>query len=172
MGKSVFYLTHWGRQKNAIISQTTFSTAFLRFRWSLFLRLQCPKPQIYISLVDATWKHPKYTCFQILPLEFGVNINIYKHENSEILYSNHNKSQTKMSGNSRLQMHGKMLIDFIWRNVQAKYLMQTILCHFKWDMAPWKWPMCPQYMQWTWWKTVTTQHKGLTYWTIFQHWFI
>ena len=43
-----------------------------------------------------------------------------------------------------------MLIDFIWLNVQAKYLKQTILYHFKWNMALWKWPKCPQYMQRTW----------------------
>ena len=42
-------LTHWGRDKMAAISQTTFSNAFswmktnefrLRFHWSLFLRVQ------------------------------------------------------------------------------------------------------------------------------------
>ena len=43
-----------------------------------------------------------------------------------------------------------MLIDFIWLNVQAKYLKQTILYHFKWNMALLKWPKCPQYMQRTW----------------------
>ena len=32
-----------------------------------------------------------------------------------------------MSGNSRLQKHGNMLIDLIWPNVQAKYLKQAIL---------------------------------------------
>ena len=36
-----------------------------------------------------------------------------------------------------------MLIDFIWLNVQAKYLIQTISYHFKWDMALWKWPNAP-----------------------------
>ena len=43
------YLTHWGRDKMAAISQTTFSNAFswmkmfkfrLRFHWSLFPRVQ------------------------------------------------------------------------------------------------------------------------------------
>ena len=30
-----------------------------------------------------------------------------------------------------------MLMDFIWLNVQAKYLTQTILYYFKWNMALW-----------------------------------
>ena len=43
------YLTHWGRDKMAVVSQTTLSNAFswmkmlefrLRFLWSLFLRVQ------------------------------------------------------------------------------------------------------------------------------------
>ena len=55
-----------------------------------------------------------------------------------------------------------MLIDFIWLTVQAIYLIQTILYHFKWYMALWKRPKCPQYMQRTWWQTVATQHTGLT----------
>ena len=56
---------------------------------------------------DAACKHPKYSCFCILPLELEVNIGIHKHENSEVLYSNRNKSQKEMSWNSRLQKHGK-----------------------------------------------------------------
>ena len=45
----LYALTHWGRDKMAAISQTTFSSAFswmkiyefrLRFRWSLFLRFE------------------------------------------------------------------------------------------------------------------------------------
>ena len=45
-----------------------------------------------------------------------------------------------MSANPILQKtktktkHENMLIDFIWLNVQAKYLRQTILYHFKWNM--------------------------------------
>ena len=48
-------------------------------------------PDIF-SLVDAAWKHPKYPCFCILPLEFEVDIDIHKHENSEVICSNRNKS--------------------------------------------------------------------------------
>ena len=33
-------------------------------------------PDIF-SLADAAWKHPKYPCICILPLEFGVNIDIH-----------------------------------------------------------------------------------------------
>ena len=71
---------------------------------------------MFFSLVDAAWKHPKYPCFYILPLEFVVNIdiNIHKHENSEVLCSNQNKSQKEMSGKSRLQKNMEnMLLDFI-----------------------------------------------------------
>ena len=108
--------------------------------------------QDIFSLADTAWKHHKNPCFCILPLDFEVNIAIHKHENSEGTYSNRNKSQKEISGNSRLQNKNmeNMLIDFIWLNVQAKYLIQTILGHFKWHMALWKWPKCPQYMQRTW----------------------
>ena len=63
--------------------------------------------QDIFSLADTAWKHPKYSCFCILPLEFEVNIDIYKHENSELIYSNCNKFPKEMSGNARLQKHGK-----------------------------------------------------------------
>ena len=62
-----------------------------------------PQTQDIFSLADAARKHSKYPYFCILPLEFGVNINIHKHENSEVLCSNRNKSPKEMSGNSRLQ---------------------------------------------------------------------
>ena len=60
-----------------------------------------------VSLVDAAWKHPKYPWFCRLLLEFAVNIDTHKHENSEVLYSNRNKSPKEMSGNFRLQIRGK-----------------------------------------------------------------
>ena len=60
-----------------------------------------------ISLADTAWNHPKYQCFCILPLESQVNIDIHKHENSEVIYSNRNKSPTEMSGNSRMEKHKK-----------------------------------------------------------------
>ena len=44
-----------------------------------------PNPR-YISLADAAWKHPKYPCFCILPLQFEGNIEIHKHKNSEVIY--------------------------------------------------------------------------------------
>ena len=71
-----------------------------------------PNPR-YISLADAAWKHPKYPCICILPPEFGVNIYIHKHENSEDLCSTRNKTPYEMSGNSRLLIHGKHLNE-IW----------------------------------------------------------
>ena len=70
--------------------------------------------------------------------------------------------QRKCLGTPDCKNMENMLIDFIWLNVQAKYLIQTILYHFKWDMALWKWPKCPQYIQRNWWQTVATQHTGLT----------
>ena len=118
-------------------------------------------PDIF-SLADAAWKQHKHPCFCILPLEFGVNTDIYKHENNEVLCSNPNKSPKEMAGNSRLQNMEHVLIDFILLNVQAKYLIQTILYHFKWDVTLCKWPKCPEYMQRTWWQTVATHHTGLT----------
>ena len=72
--------------------------------------------------------------------------------------------QRKCLGNPDCKNMENMLIYFIfiWLNVQAKHLIQTILYHFKWDMALWTWLKCPQYMQRTWWQTVATQHTGLT----------
>ena len=71
--------------------------------------------------------------------------------------------QRKCLGTPDCKSMENILIDFTWLNVQAKYLIQTILYHFKWDIALWKWPKCPQYMQRTWWQTVATQHTGLAY---------
>ena len=68
--------------------------------------------QIYISLVNAAWEHTKYTCLCISLLEFGVNIDIRKHENSEVLCSSRNKSPKEMSRNSSLQKHGTRVNKF------------------------------------------------------------
>ena len=123
-----------------------------------------------IALAGRAWKHPKYPWFCILPLEFGVNIDIQKHENSEVLCSNRNKSSKKMPRKPWLQIHENILIDFIWLNVQTKSLIQTILYQSRWGIALWKSPQCPQSMQWTWWQTLTTQHTGLRvlviYWVV------
>ena len=70
--------------------------------------------------------------------------------------------QRKCQGTPDYKNMENMLIDFTWLNVQAKYLIQTILYNYKWDMALWKSLKCPQYMQRTWWQTVATQHAGLT----------
>ena len=94
-------------------------------------------------------------------LHIGVNIDIHKHDNSEVLWSNHNKSPKEMSGNSRMQKHGKRVNRFHLTKGTGKISIQIILYHFKWDVVLWKWPKCPQYMQRTWWQTVATQHKGL-----------
>ena len=67
------------------------------------IHLSITQTQDIFSLADSAWKHPKYPCFCILPPEFEVNIDIHKHENSEVIYSNHNKFPKEMSGDSRLQ---------------------------------------------------------------------
>ena len=58
-----------------------------------------------------------------------------------------------------------MFIDFTWLNIQAKYLIQTILYHSKRDEALWKWPKCPKYILRTWsqqsirgWRTTISRH--------------
>ena len=84
--------------------------------WSLNVLVPClrmPQTPDIFSLADAAWKHPKYPCICILPPEFGVNIYIHKHENSEVLCSTRNKTPYEMSGNSRLLIHGKHLNE-IW----------------------------------------------------------
>ena len=85
-------------------------------------------PDIF-SLVDAAWKRPKYPWFWILPLKFVVNIDIHKHENSEVLCSHHNKSQKEMSGNSRLQIHRKHVNRFHPTKCTGE-IFHTI--HFTW----------------------------------------
>ena len=71
-------LTHWGRDKMAAISQTTFSSAFswmkmfelrLKFHWSLFLRVQLTIFQCWLvyrriyeslglnELINPLWVH-------------------------------------------------------------------------------------------------------------------
>ena len=99
-------------------------------------------PDIF-SLVDAEWKHPKTPMFLHIAARVR-GLDIHKHENSEVLCSNRNKCSKEMSVNSRLQKNMEnMIIDFIWLNVQVKYLIQTISCHVKWDMSLWKPPKCP-----------------------------
>ena len=139
----------------------TYTTEPCSHAAPMYRYLQCPKPQIYFPW--RTQHENTYPCFCILPPEFGVNIDILKHENNEVLCSNRNKSPRKCLGTPNCKYMENMLVDFIWLNVQAKYLEQTILYHFKWDMALWKWPKCPQCMQRTWWQTVATQHTGLTW---------
>ena len=74
--------------------------------------------------------------------------------------------QRKCLGTPDCKNMENMLIDFIWLNVQAEYLIQTILYHFKWDIALWRWPKCPQYMQRTWWQTVAYSIRG---WRNYSH---
>ena len=58
---------------------------------------------------------------------------------------------------------GNMLIDFIWLNIQTKYVLQTMLYYLEWDMALWKWAIGLQYMQRIWWQTLVKQYTGWTY---------
>ena len=44
-----------------------------------------PQAPHMISLADAAWNYPKYPCFCILPLEFGVTIDVHKYENTHSL---------------------------------------------------------------------------------------
>ena len=96
--ESNFTLTHQGyfNGKEAVI-------------W--LLQSQCqwnnpkyPKPQVYFPWWTQHENIPN-THFCLLLLEFGVNIDIHKHENSQVLCWNRNKSQKEMSGNSRFQIH-------------------------------------------------------------------
>ena len=96
----------------------------IMFQWNVRLITQT---QDIFSLADVTRKHPKYPFFCIMPLEFKVNIDIHKHENSEGI----------CLGTPDCKNMENIIIDFIWLNVQAKYLIQTILYHFKWDRVGW-----------------------------------
>ena len=97
---------------------------------------QITQTQDIFSLADAAWKHPKYPCFCILPLEFEVNIDIHKHKTVSLyIQIAINIQRTECLGTPDCKNTENMSIDFIWLNVQAKYLIPTILYHFKWDMA-------------------------------------
>ena len=113
---------------------------FLQSRTSTSTNAPTPK---YISPVDVAWKDPKSSCFYILPLD---TVRFYVQTTINL--------QRKCLGTSDCRNMENILIDYIWLNVQAKYLIQTILYHFKWDMALWKWPKCPQYMQRNWWQRI------------------
>ena len=114
-------------------------------------------PDIF-PLADVAWKHPKYPWFCILPLEFGVNRDIHKHENSKFYVQTAINLQRKCLGTPDCKYTENMVIDFIWLNVK---FIQTILYNFKWDMVLWKWPKCPQFMLRTWRQTLATQLTGL-----------
>ena len=125
-------------------------------------RCKLPKPKIYFP-----WR----TQHENIP---NTHVSAYCHQSlrSTLTYINMKtvrsyiqtaiNLQRKCLGTPDCKNMENMLIDFIWLNGQGKYLIQTILYHFKWDMALWKWSKCPQYMQRTWWQTVATQHTGLT----------
>ena len=102
-----------------------------------------PNPR-YISLVDTAWKHSKYPCVCTLPLESEVNMDIQQNmKTTEFYVQTTINLQRKCLGTPDCKYMENMIIDFIWLNVQAKYLIQIISCHFKWDMALQKWPKCP-----------------------------
>ena len=100
---------------NLVLKKSLRIQRFFIFFFPAASKLECgevvsnwiTQTQDIFFLADAAWKHPKHPCFWILPLEFEVNIEIHKHENSEVVYSNRNKSSKEMSGNSRLQKHWK-----------------------------------------------------------------
>ena len=85
--------------------------------------------------------------FLHMALQFKVNIDIHKHKNSEVIYSNHNKSPTEMSGNSRLQKPGKHVDRFHltkcpwgWHNC-LQYLLSNIWdCMCVTDLFKFRWP--------------------------------
>ena len=78
----------------------------------------------YIFPGGRSRKHTQYPCFCILPLEFGVNIHIRKHENSEVLCSNRSKSPKEKSVHSRVQKPREHINRF-YLTVQAKYVLQN-----------------------------------------------
>ena len=99
---------------------TSYSFKYTNFRkcyWGYI-------PHLFVVLVvqSIVWctsnePNPRYifpggrsmkTCripMYIYPLRFGVNIHKRKHKNSEVLFSNRNKSPMEMSVNSRGQKH-------------------------------------------------------------------
>ena len=131
---------------------------------SLYLN-QLPKPKLYFpwwTQHESVWNtHVSAIipyCRQSLRLTLTyINMKTVRLYNQTAIHL-----QRKCPGTPDFKNMENMLIDFIWLNVQAKYLIQTSLSNFKWDMALWKWPKCPQYTQRTCWQTVATQHTGLT----------
>ena len=102
------------------ISHTSLSC--WRFNRLFDVHQMTQTPDIF-SLVDAAWKHTQYPCFCILPLE------------STFAYVNMKTVRFYVQTTVNLQRKSlctpecknleNMLIDFIWLNVQAKYVLQN-----------------------------------------------
>ena len=56
-------------------------------------------------VIGGHWKHHKYPCFCIIPLEFGGIVDIYTYLHSMVLCWNCNRYSLKMHGHSELHIH-------------------------------------------------------------------
>ena len=121
----LWWLTHRWRHRVA----SKFPSIFMfRRGW---LREQITQTQDKFSLADAPWKPPKYPCFWILPLEFEVNIDIHNMKTVRLYIQTIINLQRKYLGSPDCKNIENKLIYFIRLNVHDKYLIQTILYHFK-----------------------------------------
>ena len=89
-------------------------------------RIPMPQTPDIFSLAEAAWKHHKYPYFCILPLEFGVNIDIHNMKTVRFYVQTAINLQMKCLRTPYGKNMESMLIDFSWLNVQAK---QRVLMH-------------------------------------------
>ena len=77
-------------------------------------------------LVDTAWKHHKYQCFWILPLEFGSTLNYINMKTVRFYVKTTINLQKKYLGTPDCKYTEKIFVDFIWLDVQAKSPTQII----------------------------------------------
>ena len=119
----------------------------MKLGWSLWTcgcrACECPKPQIYfpwrMQHENILNTHVSAYCCQSL----GSTLTCINMKTVKFYVQPAIKHHIKCLGTPDCKYMENMSIDFIWLNVQMKYLVQTNLCHFKWEMALCKWPKCP-----------------------------
>ena len=99
---------------------------------------QLPKPQIYFPWPMQHENIPNVSAY--CPEGFGSTLTYINMKTVRLYVQTAINLQRKCLGTPGCKNMENIFINFIWLNVQAEYLIQTILYHFKWDMALWKWP--------------------------------
>ena len=81
-------------------------------------------------LVDAVWKHHKYPCFYILPLDLGSTLTCINMKTVRFYVKIALNLQRICLGTPDCKYTDNMVIDFNWLNMQAKSPTQPVLYQF------------------------------------------